>query len=122
MSTLFDDLREGLQEAIEYEKGNGKGRMVFQRTIHRVTEPVRIHVRKADQKTHVVPHGGICLCKLIIDQLCLHSAEIVGVFPLSRLDFIQRHPQFPVSKHGGDPFDAPQRIDVRAGHAMIDQL
>ena len=26
MSALFDDLREGLQEAIEYEKGNGKAK------------------------------------------------------------------------------------------------
>lgn len=26
MSTLFDDLCEGLQEAIEYEKGNGKAK------------------------------------------------------------------------------------------------
>ena len=26
MSSLFDDLKEGLNEAIEYEKGNGKGK------------------------------------------------------------------------------------------------
>jgi putative transcriptional regulator len=27
MSSLFEDLQEGLQEAIEYEKGNGKARV-----------------------------------------------------------------------------------------------
>lgn len=26
MSTLFDDLKEGLQEAIDFEKGNGKAK------------------------------------------------------------------------------------------------
>ena len=27
MSSLFDDLKQGLEEAIEYEKGNGKARV-----------------------------------------------------------------------------------------------
>ena len=27
MSSLFDDLKEGLQEAIDYEKGNGKAKV-----------------------------------------------------------------------------------------------
>lgn len=27
MSSLFDDLKQGLEEAIEYEKGNGKARI-----------------------------------------------------------------------------------------------
>lgn len=27
MSSLFDDLKQGLEEAIDYEKGNGKARV-----------------------------------------------------------------------------------------------
>ena len=36
MSTLFDDLKEGLQEAIDYEKGNGKAQ-----TVTFMIEPVK---------------------------------------------------------------------------------
>ena len=36
MSTLFDDLKEGLQEAIDFEKGNGKAK-----TVTFMIEPVK---------------------------------------------------------------------------------
>ena len=29
MSSLFDDLREGLEEAISYEKGTGKDKNIY---------------------------------------------------------------------------------------------
>ena len=36
MSTLFDDLKEGLREAIDFEKGNGKAK-----TVTFMIEPVK---------------------------------------------------------------------------------
>lgn len=36
MSSLFDDLKEGLQEAIDFEKGNGKAK-----TVTFMIEPVK---------------------------------------------------------------------------------
>ncbi|SES20791.1 putative transcriptional regulator [Butyrivibrio fibrisolvens] len=36
MSTLFDDLKEGLQEAIDFEQGNGKAK-----TVTFMIEPVK---------------------------------------------------------------------------------
>lgn len=36
MSTLFDDLKEGIQEAIDFEKGNGKAK-----TVTFMIEPVK---------------------------------------------------------------------------------
>lgn len=41
MRTLFDDLKEGLQEAIEFEKGNGKAK-----TVTYVIEPVKEYTNK----------------------------------------------------------------------------
>ena len=45
MSTLFDDLKQGLQEAIDYEKGNGKAK-----TVTFMIEPVKKYTNEDIKK------------------------------------------------------------------------
>ena len=45
MSTLFDDLKEGLQEAIDFEKGNGKAK-----TTTFMIEPVKKYSKEYIKK------------------------------------------------------------------------
>lgn len=68
MSSLFEDLREGLQEAIDYEKGSGKAK----RTVSKKTV-------EAWELGRTYPTGPACRLLDILDQGKENELSFVSV-------------------------------------------
>lgn len=68
MSSLFEDLREGLQEAIDYEKGFGKAKRTVSKKTVEAWELGRTH-----------PTGPACRLLDILDQGKENELSFVSV-------------------------------------------